>query len=64
MQMTEGLHKRFAPRTDLHELRCSLWQCEQGPSEMVDEYPYVLVLLTNRAYPELETKTRMGLALD
>ena len=63
-KLTEALRKRFAPSTGLHELRFSLGQREQGPSETLDEYADALVLLANRAYPELETKLRMGLALD
>ena len=39
-------------------------QCEQGPSETLDEYMDALVLLANHAYPELKAKPWMGLALD
>lgn len=63
-KLTEELRKRFAPTTGLHELRFSLGHREQGPTETIDEYADALVLLVNRAYPGLDAKTRMGLALD
>ena len=59
-QLTQALHKRFAPSTGLHELTFSLGQCKQGPSGTLNEYADALVLLTNCAYPELKTHCEWG----
>ena len=62
--LTDTLCQRFASSAGHQELTFALSQCEQEPSETLDDYVDSLILLANRAYPDLDNKLRMRLALD
>lgn len=49
--LTEQSQKRFALSNGVHELRFLLGHCEQDPTETIDDFADMLVLLINCALP-------------
>ena len=62
--LTDALCQKFAPSAGHQELMFSLNRCEQELSETLEDYVDLLILLTYRAYVDLDNKLQMGLALD
>ena len=58
--LTEQLQKRFAPSNGVHELRFLLGHREQDPTETIDDFADMLVLLINRALPWTGHQDRNG----
>ena len=62
--LTDALRKWCAPSAGHQELTFALSQHEQEPSETLDDYVDSLISLSNRAYPDLDNRLRMGLVFD
>ncbi len=63
-KLVTALKQRFAPIEGEVELHYRLGQRRQLAPESLDNFTDALVDLTNRAYPDIDAVSRMGLARD